>query len=250
VEDAVQLALPSVEAASSTQQPEPQPAGGSKKDKERARKERQRQRKIDEAMEALDGAMTVMEETAGAKGVDAVEEAMQAAAKLASRSEPLAALVVVARTMLEQARAAESERAKLAAEEAAAAAAVKAVMEAERARVATEKAAAAAAVKAAAEAAAAAERLQLEEEVAALTLSVQSETLRLQQVQARLGVPPPAPAEETMCVVCMDAAKDRAVRPCMHVCVCETCAQLLMLERTPRCPVCREPIQHIERVFF
>jgi hypothetical protein len=24
------------------------------------------------------------------------------------------------------------------------------------------------------------------------------------------------------------------VRPCMHVCVCETCAQLLMLERTPR----------------
>jgi hypothetical protein len=77
----------------------------------------------------------------------------------------------------------------------------------------------------------------------------------MQQVQAQLAVPPPAPAphsdaEETMCVVCMDEAKDRAVRPCMHVCVCETCAQLLMLERTPRCPVCREPIQHIERVFF
>jgi hypothetical protein len=116
-------------------------------------------------------------------------------------------------------------------------------------------AAAAAAVEAVAKAAAAAERLQLEQEMAAVTLRMQTDALRLQQMQSQLGVPPAAPAphpdaEETMCVVCMDAAKDRAVRPCMHVCVCETCAQLLMLERTPRCPVCREPIQHIERVFF
>jgi E3 ubiquitin-protein ligase MGRN1 len=89
----------------------------------------------------------------------------------------------------------------------------------------------------------------MEEQMAALAL-------RMQEAQAQLGVSPAAPAphpddvEETLCVVCMDAAKDRAVRPCMHVCVCETCAQLLMLERTPRCPVRREPIQHIERVFF
>jgi uncharacterized membrane protein YccC len=155
---------------------------------------------------------------------------MQAAAMHEARSEPLAALVAEAREVIEQARAVEAERARVAAEEAAAAKA---------------------AVSAAAKAEAAAERQQAEEEVAALTL-------RLQEAQQRLGLsvlPPAAPAlrgdaEETMCVVCMDAAKDRAVRPCMHVCVCETCAQLLMLERTPRCPVCREPIQHIERVFF
>jgi hypothetical protein len=230
-EPAVQVA----EAASDTQQtePEPQPAGGgsTKKDKERQRKERQRQRKIEEASEALDGAMARMAENRGS--VEAVEEAMHAAEKHEGRSEPLAALVAEAKGMLEQARAAEAERAKVAAEEAAVQAAVKAT-----------------------------ERLRLEEEMAALALSVQSDArrvqsdrLRLQQMQARLGVPPAAPAphptaEETMCVVCMDAAKDRAVRPCMHVCVCETCAQLLMLERTPRCPVCREPIQHIERVFF
>jgi hypothetical protein len=154
-----------------------------------------------------------MAETAGS--VEAVEEAMHAATKHEARSETLAALVAEARELIEQARAAEAERARVAAEEAAAAAEVEA-----------------------------AERLRLEDEITALALSVQSETLRLQQVQAQLAVPPPAPAEETLCVVCMDAAKDRAVRPCMHVCVCEACAQLLMLERTPRCPVCREPIQH------
>jgi hypothetical protein len=211
-----------VEAAGGVQQTEPQPPGSSKKEKEKLRKERQRQRKIEEAWEALQCAIEALGETAGS--MQAVVEAMQAAEKHDGRSDKLAALVAEAKDIIEQARAAEAERARVAAEEAAAAAAVKAV----------------------AEAAEAAERLRMEEELAALTL-------RTQQLQAQLGVPPAAPApptEETLCVVCMDAAKDRAVRPCMHVCVCEACAQLLMLERTPRCPVCREPIQHIERVFF
>jgi hypothetical protein len=56
----------------------------------------------------------------------------------------------------------------------------------------------------------AAERLRLEEEVAALTLSVQRDALRLQEAQAQLGVPPAAPAphpDETLCVVCLDAPK-------------------------------------------
>jgi hypothetical protein len=121
-EIAVQLA----EAASDTQQtePEPQPAGGStKKDKERLRKERQRQRKIEEASEALDRAMALLARTGGS--VKAAEEAMQAAAKHDGRSEPLAALVVEAKGMLEQARAAEAERARVAAEEAAVKAAVR-----------------------------------------------------------------------------------------------------------------------------
>jgi hypothetical protein len=224
---------PAAEAADGTQQTEPAPASGgsTKKEKEKLRKERQRQRKVEEAWEALQGAIVAMEETAGS--VKAVEEAMQAAEKHEARSEKLAALVAEARELIEQARAAEAERA----------------------RVAAEVAAAAAVVEAAAKAAAAAERLRMEQEMAALTLSVQSEMLRLQQMQAQLGVPPAAPAphadaEDNQCVVCMDAAKDRAVRPCMHMCVCEACAQLLMLERTPRCPVCREPIQHIERVFW
>jgi hypothetical protein len=226
-EDALQAAPPlAAEAADGAQQTEPEPAGGgsTKKEKEKLRKERQRQRKMDEAWEALRGAMTLLEDTAGVKGVDAVEEAVQAAAKHGDRSEPLAALVAVARELIEQARAAEAAEVAAAVEEAGAAAAVEAVAKAE----------------------AAAERLQMEQDLAAATLLVQ-------QMQAQLGVPPAAPApgaEETQCVVCMDAAKDRAMRPCMHVCVCEACASLLMLERTPRCPVCRAPIQHIERVFL
>jgi hypothetical protein len=50
------------EAADGAQQTEPQPAAGgsTKKDKERQRKERQRHRKMEEAMDALDGAMAAM----------------------------------------------------------------------------------------------------------------------------------------------------------------------------------------------
>ena len=219
----MQPVLPSMEATSGAQQTEPQSAAATKKDKERERKERQRQRKIEEAIEALDAAMSLMEETAGAKGADAVEEAMQAAAKHASRSEPLAALVVVARTMLEQARAAKAERA----------------------RVAAEAAAAIAAAKTAAAAAATAKRQQKEEEMAALTL-------RLQQMQAELGSgsgTPQPDEDETLCVLCLDAPKDHIIIPCGHQCVCGACAEKLKRVRNPACPICREPINATFKVF-
>jgi hypothetical protein len=158
----------------------------------------------------------------------AVEEATAEAAKHGGRSEQLTALVEEAREMIEQARAAKAERARVATEEAEAAAAV---------AVATE----------------AAERLRLEDEVAALALVMESAALRMQQVQAQLGssvVPSAAPAprlgaEETMCVVCMDAPKDRVVLPCGHMCVCAACAQLLR----DLCPVCRGPIERLVQVF-
>jgi hypothetical protein len=140
-----------------------------------------------------------------------VEEAMQAAAKHDGRSEPLAALVAEAKEMLEQARAAEVERTRVMAEAAAAATA---------------------------------ERQLIEARLAALALETQ-------QLQAQLGssVGPPAvphlDAEETMCVVCMDLPKNRVVLPCMHMCVCEACAQLLR----DRCPVCRGPIERITQLF-
>jgi len=224
-EDAVQAAPPL--AAGGAQQTEPELAAGgnTKKDKERLRKERQRQRKMDEAWEALRRAVELMEETAGAKSVDAVEEAMHAAEKHGDRSEPLAALVAVARDLLEQYRAAEAERARVAAEAAAAAAAV-----------------------------AAAERVRLEEEMTALTLSVQSDALRMQQMQAQLGVPPAAPAPhpddaEDQCVLCLDAPKDHIIIPCGHQCVCEACAEKLKKARNPLCPFCRAPINATHKVF-
>jgi hypothetical protein len=120
--------------------------------------------------------------------------------------------------------------------------------------VAAEVAAAAAAVEAVAKAEVAAERLRLEQDLAAATLRMQTDALLVQQMQAQLGVPPAAPAphpdaEETMCVVCFDAPKDHAIVPCGHVCVCEACAEQLTKTRTPSCPVCREPIQQTMKVF-
>jgi hypothetical protein len=177
--------------------------------------------------------MARMAETKGS--VDAEEEAMQAAAKHDGRSEPLAALVAEARGMLEQARAAEAERAKVVAEEAAVKAAVEAVAVAE----------------------AAAERLQLEERLAALALGMQRDALEVQQVHARLGssiVPPAAPAphpgaEEAMCAVSFDAPKEYIIVPCGHQCVCGACAEQLTKTRTPMCPVCRGPIRETMKVF-
>jgi hypothetical protein len=50
------------------------------------------------------------------------------------------------------------------------------------------------------------------------------------EVHALLGVPPEAPAlqpdaEETLCVVCMDAPKTHIVLPCLHMCACEASSQ-------------------------
>ena len=147
-------------------------------------------------------------------------EATTEAEKHAWRCEALAVLLTETKERLERARATEAERARAAAE--------------------------------------AAQRLQMEEEAAALALRVQADTLRLQQVQAQLGVaPPPRAAEESQCVVCMDATKQYAMLPCLHMCACEACAQHMLSEKQksnlkrwpPRCPVCRGAIERIGQVF-
>jgi hypothetical protein len=70
---AVQAAPPLAAETAGGAQTEPEPAGGgnTKKDKEKLHKERQR--KMEEAWEALQGAIEAMNETGG--GVGAVEEA-------------------------------------------------------------------------------------------------------------------------------------------------------------------------------
>jgi hypothetical protein len=152
-----------------------------------------------------------------------MEEAMAQAEKHASHSEPLAALVLEAEAALHKARAAEAERASAAAKAAAKAAAAKA--------------------------AAAAERLRIEEEMATLTLRMQTDARRVQEMQAQLGNSVVREDAETMCVVCFDAPKDHAIVPCGHQCVCAGCAEQLTKTRTPSCPVCRGPIERTMRVF-
>jgi hypothetical protein len=132
----------------------------------------------------------------GESAFGAVEEATAEAAKHGDRSEPLAALLAEAMTMLEQARA----------------------EQAERARAAAEAAEAAAAAEAEAEAVAAAKR-QLVAELAALEL-------RTKQLQSELGSTsqPPTrrrrawcawtqPRTERCCRACTCACV-RRVRPC------------------------------------
>jgi hypothetical protein len=193
----------------------------------------------------------------GESALGAVEEATAEAAKHGDRSsEPLAALVAEARVMIEQARAEQAERARAAA-----------AAEAARARVAAEMQAAAEAAAEAAEVAAAvaavAARAQLEEEMAALALRMEEETLqmqahalRMQQMQAELGVPPAASTlqaaavEEDLCVVCFEAPMDHIIIPCGHQCVCGACAEALKREAHPACPLCREPISVTAKVFL
>ena len=155
-----------------------------------------------------------------------MQEALQEAERYASRCEALAARMEEGRGVLEQARAEQAERARAAAEAEAAAAE--------------------------AEAAAALERLRLEERRAALQERQAALALELQQMDAQLGVMAPASQveEEALCVVCMDARKQHVMVPCMHVCVCEACAQRLLDARTPHCPVCRTPVDHSTRVFI
>ena len=50
-------------------------------------------------------------------------------------------------------------------------------------------------------------------------------------------------------MVCMDAPTSHAVLPCVHQCVCAACAQLLQEQGAQSCPVCRTPIEGMERVF-
>ena len=110
---------PAVQVAEAAQQTQPQPAGGgsTKADKERVHKERQRQRKMDEARDTLYHAIEKLEEAKGS--VEAVEEALQAAAKHDNRCDALAALMDVGRTLVEQARAAEAAAEQLEAQAAA-----------------------------------------------------------------------------------------------------------------------------------
>lgn len=47
--------------------------------------------------------------------------------------------------------------------------------------------------------------------------------------------------EDGLCVICLTNAKDTAVMPCRHMCMCKDCGEEL-LKHKPVCPVCRAPI--------
>jgi hypothetical protein len=56
--------------------------------------------------------------------------------------------------------------------------------------------------------------------------------------------------DEHTCVVCIDAPTDHVIMPCRHVCLCSTCGPRLARTRHARCPICREPVQSLQKVFY
>jgi hypothetical protein len=63
--------------------------------------------------------------------------------------------------------------------------------------------------------------------------------------------PKPAPESESEsnshCVICFEGDKDHLCMPCKHLCVCAGCASVV--QRLKACPMCREPIVDIFKVF-
>ncbi|KAH6826408.1 RING/U-box superfamily protein [Perilla frutescens var. hirtella] len=46
------------------------------------------------------------------------------------------------------------------------------------------------------------------------------------------------------CIICLTEAKNTAVLPCRHMCLCSDCAKELRLQSN-KCPVCRQPIKEL-----
>lgn len=51
------------------------------------------------------------------------------------------------------------------------------------------------------------------------------------------------------CVVCMERSTDCALYTCGHMCMCYECAVDIVNNQTGLCPICREPIRDIIKIF-
>mmetsp|Transcript_2130 Transcript_2130/g.5276 ORF Transcript_2130/g.5276 Transcript_2130/m.5276 type:complete len:278 (+) Transcript_2130:6927-7760(+) len=54
--------------------------------------------------------------------------------------------------------------------------------------------------------------------------------------------------ESTECVVCMTAARDTAIVPCLHMCLCMECANILRSQPNSRCPMCRTSVSSLLQI--
>jgi len=54
------------------------------------------------------------------------------------------------------------------------------------------------------------------------------------------------------CIVCLDASADHVLLDCMHICLCESCADLMQKGGLAgqTCPKCRAPIKSIRKTFY
>jgi hypothetical protein len=54
--------------------------------------------------------------------------------------------------------------------------------------------------------------------------------------------------DPSVCVVCMDEKADCCLKPCGHLCLCQTCA-IEIHTRRETCPICRACIQETLKVY-
>lgn len=47
--------------------------------------------------------------------------------------------------------------------------------------------------------------------------------------------------DDKNCVVCLTEEKNTAMQPCMHMCLCISCAKIMRGQLTAKCPICRAP---------
>ncbi|CAM6033448.1 unnamed protein product [Sphagnum compactum] len=54
---------------------------------------------------------------------------------------------------------------------------------------------------------------------------------------------------EQLCTVCLDAPKDSFFDPCGHRCTCYTCGMRIQNGDIARCPICRENVRAVHRIY-
>jgi hypothetical protein len=52
------------------------------------------------------------------------------------------------------------------------------------------------------------------------------------------------------CAVCLDGPLENIVLPCGHLCLCSTCAIRVAETRPSRCPICRQAIASVTKVYY
>lgn len=55
--------------------------------------------------------------------------------------------------------------------------------------------------------------------------------------------------EHRLCTICLDATKDCFFDPCGHSCTCYTCGQRIQEGNSGLCPLCRQPIRAVRKIF-
>ena len=57
-------------------------------------------------------------------------------------------------------------------------------------------------------------------------------------------------AENALCCVCRDNNKTVLLLPCKHLCLCEGCSEHIGTRRMTACPVCRQAVSDVLRVYI